>query len=1145
MRLLKIFAGMLAAAMFMLSAVSGLCYADIVIADGDIDPETGLIFTLLEDDTYSVSCPDINRDTLTGDITIPATFKGKAVTEIGEYGFEGCSNIESVTISNGVKKIRNEAFLDCDTLKSVSVPVSVISFDIEYNFTYVFRGCTSLEEILVDDKNTKFCSVGGTLFTKDKTVLLKYPSGRINENYIVPNTVKTIGGAAFNECNNLKTVTMGNNVNTISNSAFQDCLNLETIYLSASVNYIYAETVRGCKALKNIEVSGGNNTFCSENGVLLSKDKTSLMIYPAGKTENTYNIPQSVSTIWNCAFQECAFLKSIIIPSNVTNIHGYAFDGCEILENIHISAGVQEIGSDVFRSCRKLLSITVDEENVSYCAVDGLLFSKNMENLLIYPEGKSDTVYAIPEGVKKIVPIYNDNLEKLIFPHSLEVPPYMSSWYRNKLKLEYNGTVDEWNGLIGGAADYIKESYSVYTVICTDGKVGVEKPVLPTPKNVRQGDIFGRIAWDPVEGAQNYHIKVENTVTDKNGEKSTFVSYISMERFGNVEDAWVDWVFYAAPYSDEEHRIYVQAYADGIFSDYSTPFIVNYTPSIDETIRMPDKVWVENNILKWAVVDAAGMYWLDILANGVSVDGRISYSSTNQQYIDNFPREIYDVEMYVIDKNHVTFNKKIYPVEIGKVPIDSIWVPEISYDSDLDKIVIAYEDDNTPPQAFWIRIKDENGKLVRLERSADSSYLIGELPIGEYIIDVCAEAHIDKNSDFNDFSRWSPSIKLSKQDTDPDKPNTSEPTSSDTSDDTSGDTSEPAISNPDDTGDDTSGNTSGDTSSDTSSDTSGDTSDDTSSGTNDTSDSPSSDTSSDTSSSTSNDTSSNISIDTSDNTSSDSSGDTSSDTSDGASTSTGDGESTKDVQIGADAPNTGIVTPMGALLDSVLTAEELEQYKNGADIKITITSNDISSSVTSADVRAVKNALSDFWGYNVGMYVDMRIFKSVGGNVNAVHDLNSPITVRIEIPENLRKIGREFIVVRVHDGKATVLNDYDDNDNTITFRTDKFSTYAIAYKDKSGTTGAVSIDSSNNPYTGYKSNQTFFFVIGCVSLFVFVTLCLFTGKNGMTEEQKERKFTKLIVWGKKGGKIRAAIALTVIFLLLSFYYGIGMKKSAK
>lgn len=1382
MRFLRSIAGILAAVMFMLSAVSGLSFAgDIIITDEEIDPETGLAFTLLEDGTYSVSCPDINREALKGDIIIPGTFKNKAVTEVGEYGFEGCSNIESVTISNGVKKIRNEAFLDCDTLKSVSVPASVISFDIEYNFTYVFRGCTSLAEILVDDKNTKFCSVGGTLFTKDKTVLLKYPSGKINENYIVPNTVKTIGGAAFNECNNLKTVTMGNNVNTISTFAFQDCLNLETIYLSASVNYIYSETVIGCKTLKNIEVSGENNTFCSENGVLLSKDKTSLMIYPAGKTENTYNIPKSVSTIWNSAFQECAFLKSIIIPSNVTNIRGYAFDGCESLENIHISAGVQEIGSDVFRSCRKLLSITVDEENVSYCAVDGLLFSKNMENLLIYPEGKSDTVYAIPEGVKKIVPIYNDNLEKLIFPHSLEVPPYMSSWYRNKLKLEYNGTVEEWNNLIIGAADYIKESYNNYVVICSDGKIGATTPETPhifekAPiSGLKDDGSFGFVAgiskdtadminnltesqieeykavlpnitveasaesgfnttislyvtpWDtmpsgfktgmaldltfkntneevvqplvpvvvtiPVPESLKdkapifvYHIgddgkitKVE-TKTETVGEircvvfeTSSFSTYVlSKEKVGETGDPQTEdelvkllkftqlddgtysvecpkenrdkltgdliiptdingskitvigeYAFYecknlisvmlpesittigSCAFYDcnnlacvklpnnlttidvsafarctnlvnitlPESLIAIKDYAftecdsitsvvipqnvesitNGAFSSCKKLFAINvdesnkyfcseegilFNKDKTELVAYPyakkvEKYKVPKSVTKigqWAFANHEELISID-LHNGITDIGWQAFAGCKKLNCITIPESVTNIGEAAFEEceslTSVIIGNGITQVKdltfFNCTNLTSVILPEtVTYIMDdaflkchnLSSIDIPNSVTRIGAGAFsecgLVYVKLPNGiseiasyvfygceKLKSVSIPTSIREIKENAFLGTKVADIYyegSESQWGKIKIDDDNSILSSAI-IHYNSTD-----SSDDPSNDTSDNTSSDTSEP-----------TSSDTSDDTSSDTSSNISGDTSDDTSS-----------DTSNDTSSDTNNDTSNN-----------------------GTSTSTGNGESTKDVQIGDGAPNAEIVTPMGALLDAVLTAEELEQYKNGADIKITVTSNNISRTVTSSDMDAVKSALSDFFGYNVGLYVDMRIFKSVSGKTSAVHDLNSPITVKIDVPENLRKIGREFIVVRVHDGKATVLNDYDENDNTITFRTDKFSTYAIAYKDKSGTTGSVSVDSNDNPYTGGNSNQIHFLVIGCVSLFVFVLLCLFIGKNGMTEEEKERKFSKIIAWGKKGGKVRAAVALTVIFLLLSFYYGIGMKTSEK
>ena len=707
---------------------------------------------------------------------------------------------------------------------------------------------------------------------------------------------------------------------------------------------------------------------------------------------------------------------------------------------------------------------------------------------------------------------------------------------------------------------------------------------LPAPKNVRFDNDGETVIWDAVDGAEWYTLDVSNTVTDMKGNKYTF----GLGEWAGIETYCGDeWKYCVMPESEMEHKIYVNAcvHTDNgtVLSDDSEPLTVLYAHPFDDKIEMPDKIeWDSDNLeLIWNGNPNDTQYWVNTYIDGKCfMCGEVGYMRPHilggrlEKYV---PFETYAIELYVVDKNK-KYNKKTCNVECGLLPDDEIQTPEISLNSDelsitsTDEDIICYS---------WVRVKDKSGVTVSLELCFEQTYSVADyLTDKNYTVDVCDLVYCPDTRSYK-ISNWSLPLELSKRDTDPDIPNTSGSTSDDISSDTSdGSSSDTSDNTSDNTSEDTSGgasdttssDTSDDTSSNTSSDISGDISDDTSSGTSnpddvikpdDTSEPNTSDSTeepvtstpaeSDTSDPTSsepsisdpNDTSSNTSGDTSDDTSSGTNDDTSDDTSDITSTPTGDGEITKDVQIGDGAPNAEIVTPMGSLLDAVLTAEELEQYKNGADIKVTITSDDISSSVTSADMRAVKNALSGFFGYNVGIYVDMRIFKSVSGRVNSVHDLNSPITVRIEAPENLRKIGREFIVVRVHDGKATVLNDYDENDNTITFRTDKFSTYAIAYKDKAGAVGTVSGGTEGNPYTGGVSNQTKFLIAGCISLFIFVMLCLFTGKNGMTEEEKEQKFSKLIAWGKRGGKVRAAIALIVIFLLLSFYYGIGMKKSAK
>lgn len=259
------------------------------------------------------------------------------------------------------------------------------------------------------------------------------------------------------------------------------------------------------------------------------------------------------------------------------------------------------------------------------------------------------------------------------------------------------------------------------------------------------------------------------------------------------------------------------------------------------------------------------------------------------------------------------------------------------------------------------------------------------------------------------------------------------------------------------------------------------------------------------------------------------------------------GEFDKNTVWGDGVVGAEIVTPLGSLMNAVLTDEEREMLENGIDIGVVLDINSANSSVSETDRRVAEDALSGL-GYTAGLYLDVKLFKTIGDEQSQIDTTYEPITLSFEIPKDLRKTDRKYVMVRVHNGVTDVLNDYDDNENTITIRTDKFSTYVLAYYDEpsSSVTPSDGNDSSNdNPYTNGDSHAKFYFTAGIASLFVFVMLCLFTGKNGMTEEQKEQKFSKLIAWGKRGGKVRAAIALTVIFLLLSFYYGIGMKRPVK
>lgn len=243
-----------------------------------------------------------------------------------------------------------------------------------------------------------------------------------------------------------------------------------------------------------------------------------------------------------------------------------------------------------------------------------------------------------------------------------------------------------------------------------------------------------------------------------------------------------------------------------------------------------------------------------------------------------------------------------------------------------------------------------------------------------------------------------------------------------------------------------------------------------------------------------------------------------------------------EAQLGENVPKMGITTSPDALADILLTSEEQELFKDGYNMRVILEINNMDSSVSEDEKTLVAGALGTLDTYEVGQYYDIKLYKVISGKKHQVTVTDKPITVAIDIPDALRDQNREYKVVRIHDGKADILNDRDYISNTITIESDLFSTYAIVYRDKAAA-------DTDFPYTGIESPLPLLITIGAIALLVCVLLFFTTGKNGLSEEKKERIFARLIAWGKRGGKVRSVIALALISMLLVFYYGIGMKTS--
>ena len=149
------------------------------------------------------------------------------------------------------------------------------------------------------------------------------------ESIIIPDSVTTIGEAAFYECSSLTSVTIPDSVTTIGDGAFSSCDSLQ-------------------------EFSG---KFASEDGRCLVIEGVLNSFAPAGITG--YTIPDSVTTIGSSAFSDCSSLTSVTIPDSVTTIGSSAFSGCSSLTSITIPNNVTAIGEWAFYSCGNLTSVTI------------------------------------------------------------------------------------------------------------------------------------------------------------------------------------------------------------------------------------------------------------------------------------------------------------------------------------------------------------------------------------------------------------------------------------------------------------------------------------------------------------------------------------------------------------------------------------------------------------------------------------------------------------------------------------------------------------------------------------------------------------------------------------------------------------------
>ena len=358
-----------------------------------------------------------------------------SIKEIAGYAFNGCTLLNSVNFAEGthLKMLDSSIFAGCTSLIEFKLPKSDTASSLfgsssaVKKFTLakdallsdgVLVGLTSCEEFVVEEGNTSFVAEGGVLYNKNKSTLIRYPQSKADTSFAVPEGVTQIGDSS-------------------KQSAFYGASKLTSVSIPASVRTIGAAAFYNCNALTNIDflvAKDGSNFDLSIGEDAFGYSGLTSIVIPArvaavgGLSRGTFRNNTSLTSV---TFEKGS--KIAVIPAEL-------FNYCTALKSIHLPATVTEIGLNAFIYCESLVAVTIEEGGVilkigntafkgtklSVTNINALI--KNVTEISEYAyQGTTSTVdedgtLIIPEGVTTIgrEAFRNANgIKKIQFPSSL------------------------------------------------------------------------------------------------------------------------------------------------------------------------------------------------------------------------------------------------------------------------------------------------------------------------------------------------------------------------------------------------------------------------------------------------------------------------------------------------------------------------------------------------------------------------------------------------------------------------------------------------------------------------------------------------------------------------------------------------------
>lgn len=274
--------------------------------------------------------------------------------------------------------------------------------------------------------------------------------------YTIPDIVTDIGEYAFDDYDNLTSITIPDSVVSIENGAFRGNKLVE-VYNKSTL-----DITAGIYQIKNVYTEAGGSWFTdTADGFRFFYDGADGYLMGYYGDETAITLPNSFTAyngmhigeyaIYSSAFYNCTGLTSVTIPDSVTSIGNVAFWGCS-----------------------NLTLIEVDEDNTAYASVDGILYNKAKTEFIHIPDAIAGDI-TIPDGVTTIWNYaFNGrtNLTSITIPNSvMSIGGDAFSWCTSLTSAMFEGTVAEWNAIDKGS--YWNNGCPFTEVVCSDGTVQV------------------------------------------------------------------------------------------------------------------------------------------------------------------------------------------------------------------------------------------------------------------------------------------------------------------------------------------------------------------------------------------------------------------------------------------------------------------------------------------------------------------------------------------------------------------------------------------------------------------------------------------------------------------------------------------------